>query len=145
MENLTEKEKTIVKKFFDRREKDDFFKLKMIHLESSVQLNFYLTLLIFSLYDAPLLDKNYKESQLNVASTKWILGLIWFIVKTLLSGYSTFSPILRILKKDCYRLTGLTPSIAKYICQTLNVLLDLCFAAGMTFLERAYHQIIITA
>ena len=134
-EDLTEEEKKIVITSFNAREEMDNFTLKMIHLESSVQLTFYLTLLIFSLHDAPLLDKNYNETQLNVASAKWILGLIWFIVKTLLSGYSTFSPIFRILRKDSYRLTGSAPSILKYICLTINTLLDLCFAAGTTFLE----------
>ena len=140
-ENLTEDEKKIVKKFFDAREEADSFALKMIHLESSVQLTFYLTLLLFSLHDVPLLDKNYKESQLNLASTKWIIGLIWFIVKTLLSGYSTFAPILRILKKDSYRLTASAPSIFQYICLTINVILDLCFAAVTTFLEGSYSCI----
>ena len=122
------------------REKADGFTLKMIHLESSVQLTFYLTLLLLSLYDAPLLDKNYNESQLNVASAKWVLGLIWFIVKTLLSGYSTFSPIFRILKKDSYRLTANAPSIMQYICMTVKMLLDLWFASGMTFLERSFTE-----
>ena len=134
-EDLTEEEKKIVKNFFDAREQGDFLALKMIHLESSVQLTFYLTLLVFSLHDVPLLDKNYKESQLNVASTKWILSLIWFILKTLLSGFSTFSPILKILKKDSYRITASAPSIVQYICVTINVLLDLFFAVGTTFLK----------
>ena len=139
-EDLTEEEKKTVKKFFDVQEERDVFTLKMIHLESSVQLTFYLTLLLFSLHEVPLLENNYNESQLNLASTKWVLGLIWFIVKTLLSGYSTFSPVLRILKKDSYRLTASAPSIAKYICLTVNMLLDLCFAAGTTFLEGSYKE-----
>ena len=138
-DDLTEEDKKVVKKFFDVREEQDVFTLKMIHLESSVQLTFYLTLLIFSLYEVPLLDKNYNESQLNWASAKWVLGLIWFIVKTLLSGYSTFSPILRVLKKDSYRLTVSAPSIPQYICTTINVLLDLGFEAGLAFLVRLYR------
>ena len=138
-EDLTEEEKEITTNFFDAREKSDIFMLKMIHLESSVQLTFYLTMLLFSLFEVPLLDKNYKESELNWASAKWILGLIWFIVKTLLSGYSTFSPILRILKKDAYRLTASAPSIPQFIFTTINVLLDICFAAAMTFLEGSYN------
>ena len=142
-EDLTEEEKKIVKKFFDAREETDVFTLKMIHLESSVQLTFYLTLLIFSLYDEPLLDRNYNESQLGVASAKWILGLIWFAVKTLLSGYSTFSPILRTLKKDSYTFYQSAPSIFQYISQTINVLLDLCFAAGTTFLEGPLYYDLI--
>ena len=138
-DDLTEEDKKVVKKFFDAREKDDFFTLKMIHLESSVQLTFYLTLLIFSLDEVPLLDKNYNESQSNVASAKWIFGLIWFILKTLLSGFSTFSPILKILKKDSYRSTGSAPRIAQYISLTINTLLDIWLAAGMTFLEGSCH------
>ena len=94
-EDLTDEDKKIVRKFFAVREDEDAFTLKMIHLESSVQLTFYLILLLFSLYEIPLLDKNFNESQLNFASVKWIFGLIWFILKTLLSGYSTFYPILR--------------------------------------------------
>ena len=134
-----------MREFFDLREEADFFALKMIHLESAVQLTFYLTLLIFSLYEVPLLDKNYKESQLNVASAKWILGLIWFILKTLLSGFSTFAPILRILKKEAYSLTASAPSIVQYICLTIKILLDLSFAAGMTFLEGFSYQKTIIA
>ena len=137
-EDLTEEEKKIAKKFFDGQDEQDNLALKMTHLESSVQLTFYFTLLLFSLYDEPLLDKNYNESELNIASLKWILGLTWLIVKTLLSGYSTFAPILRILRKDSYELTASAPTITKYVCVTINLLLDLWFAAGTTFLERAY-------
>ena len=139
-EDLTEEGKKIVKKFFDAREKEDIFSLKMIHLESSVQLVFYLTLLLFSLYVAPLLDKNYNESQLTVASAKWVLGLIWFIVKTLLSGFSTFSPILRILRKDSYRSKASAPSIMQFICTTVIILLDVWLATGTAFLERYYRN-----
>ena len=141
-EDLTEEEKEVVKKFFDLREEEDSFSLKLIHLESSVQLTFYLTLLLFSLFDERLLDKNYQEEQLNIASTKWIFGLIWFIIKTLLSGYSTFSPILRIMKKESYLLKASAPSIVEYICITISMLLDLSFAAGMTFLEWSYHKLL---
>ena len=142
-DDLTEEERKIATKFFHAREKADVLTLKMIHLESSVQLTFYLTLLLFSLYEVPLLDNNYKESHLNLASAKWVLGLIWFIVKTLLSGFSTFSPIFRVLKKDSYRLTASAPSFVQYISLTIKTLLDLWFAAGMTFLEGSYRLIII--
>ena len=140
-EDLSANEKKIANKFFDVREEQDIVASKMIHLESSVQLTFYLALLIFRLYDVPLLEQNYNESQVNIASTKWVLGLIGFILKTLLSGYSTFSPILKILKKDSYKLTAKAPSITKYVCVTISMLLDLCFAAGTTFLEGSYHQV----
>ena len=138
-EDLTDEDKKIATEFFDAQEKRDVLTLKMIHLESSVQLTFYLTPLIFSLYEVPLLDMNYNEDQLNWASAKWVLGLIWLIVKTLLSGYSTFAPILRILKKDSYRLTASAPSIIQCISLTINTLLDLWFAAGMAFLEGSYR------
>ena len=137
--DFTADEKAIVKKFFDLREEEDSFSLKLIHLESSVQLTFYLTLLLFSLFDERLLDKNYQKTQLNVSSTQWILGLIWLIIKTLLSGYSTFAPILRIMKKESYLLRASAPSIVEYICITINMLLDLSFAAGINFLEWSYH------
>ena len=145
-EDLTDEDKKIVTKYFETREKGDVFTLKLIHLESSVQLTFYLTLLLFSLYEVPLLDKNYNESELNVASAKWVFGLIWLIVKTLLSGYSTFSPILRMLKKDSYRLRASAPSIMEYICKVFGMLLDLSFSTALTFLEGQYtnhHQIIL--
>ena len=67
-EDLTEEEKKIVKKFFDAQEEHDIFALKMIHLESSVQLTFYFILLLFSLYDEPLLDKNYRLSGITIKS-----------------------------------------------------------------------------
>ena len=110
-DDLTAEEKAVVKKFFDLREEEDYFSLKLIHLESSVQLTFYLTLLLFSLFDERLMDKNYKKTQLNAASTRWILGLIWLIIKTLLSGYSTFAPILRIMEKESYLLKASAPII----------------------------------
>ena len=139
-DDLTKEDKKLVIKFFHTREREDRSTLKMIHLESSVQLTFYFTFLLFSLHEVPLMDKNYNESQLNLASAKWVLGLIWLIVKTVLSGYSTFSPILRIIKKDSYRFNVSAPSITQYVCTTINILLDLCFAAGMTFLERSYTE-----
>ena len=138
--NLTEEEKIVVKKFCAVMEEQDKLILKMIHLESSVQLTFYLTLLLFNVYEVPLLNLNYSDEQLNIAPTKWILGLIWFLVKTILSGFSTFSPILRILKKDSYSYAGSAPSITQYICLTVTVLLDLWFAAGIAFLERSFKS-----
>ena len=141
-EDLTAEEKEVVKKYFDFREEEDYFSLKLIHLESSVQLTFYLTLLVFSLFDERLMDKNYQEEQLNAASTRWIFGLIWLIIKTLLSGYSTFAPILRIMKKESYLLKASAPSIVEYICATINMLLDLLFAAGMTFLEWSCRKLL---
>ena len=129
-----------VKKFCDLKEKEDKFKLNMIHLESSIQLVFYLTLLLFNVYEVPLLNMNYNDQRINIAPTKWILGLIWFLVKTILSGFSTYSPVFRILKKDSYTRTGSAPSVTQYICLTITVLLDLWFAAGITFLERSFNS-----
>ena len=134
-EDLTADERKIVKRFCDAKEDGDNLKLKMIHLESSVQLTFYLTLLLFNVYEVPLLNMNYNEQQPNIAATKWVSGLIWFLVKTILSGFSTFGPILRILQKDSYLITGSAPSIMQYVCLTMSVLLDLWFAAGISFLE----------
>ena len=130
----------VVKKFTESRERVDDLALKMIHLESSVQLTFYLTLLLFNAYDVPLLNMNFNDQRLNFASTKWILGLIWFLVKTIMSGFSTFGPIFRILQKDSYTLTGSAPSIVQFICLTITVLVDLWFAAGIAFLERSFQN-----
>ena len=81
--SLTSDEKDIVKKFAKVREKADRMMLKMIHLESAVQLVFYLILLLVNLNEVPLMELNYNEPTPNWASTKWVLGLILFLLKTL--------------------------------------------------------------
>ena len=128
-------DKKHVIKFFRIREKANNFAVKMIHLESSVQLVFYLTLLIVNLNEVPLLELNYNEKTLTLASLKWIAGLIWFLLKTILSGYITFAPIFMALKKDSYKSTGLAPRIIEFVCVTLEVILELIFSATFTFLE----------
>ena len=132
---LSSAEKKIVQNFVNVREKADNFKLKLIHLESSVQLVFYLTLLVVNINEVPLLELNYKETKLEMASVKWIFGLIWFFLKTLLSGATTFAPIFTMLKKDSYKSKGAAPNIRQYVCVTVEVILELIFSAGVTFLE----------
>ena len=132
--DLTEEGRKVVRRFFEIQEETEKAALRMIHLESSVQLVFYLTLLLFQLHEAPLLALNYNEPRLNVATFKWIIGLVGFLLKTMLSGYSTFSPIFRTLRKDSYKLRGLAPSILQFICVTLNLLLDLMTSACVAFL-----------
>ena len=131
---LTEEEKEIAEEFAKVRDKLDKFFIKMIHLESSVQLVFYLTVLLVNLNEIPILQLNYNESRVNLASTKWIFGLIWFLVKTLLSGYTTFSSIFHTMKKESYRSTGFAPSIIQYVSVVLSVLVELIFASSTTFL-----------
>ena len=134
---LSKQEKKKVHKFIAVREEADDFASKMIHLESSIQLVFYLTLLLVNLNETPLLEMNYNEQTSNLASTKWILGLIWFLLKTLLSGYTTFAGILRQLKKDSYRLKGSAPSVFRFVSVVLSVLVEFMFSAGFTFLVRS--------
>ncbi len=138
--DLTIEGKKVVEKFVKVREECDNAALRMIHLESAVQLVFYLTLLLFQVHEVPLLELNYNESTLNVATGKWILGLLWLLLKTMLSGYSTFSPIFRALRKDSYKLSGSAPSISQFICVTFNLLLDLMTSACITFLAWFFIQ-----
>ena len=138
-EDLDYGEQIIVRKFVTVKEEEDKFHLKMIHLESSVQLVLYLTLLLFSLENLPLLELNYNEPEKYVASVKWILGLVLFFLKTLLSGYSTFSPIFRQIKKDTYKITGSAPDLMIFLVVALNILLEFIFAACTTFLERSFY------
>ena len=134
---LTDKETKLVQNFFNVLEEADHFALKMIYLESSVQLVFYLTLLVVNFHEEPLMELNYNEPTLNLASSKWILGLIWLFFKTLLSGYTTFSSIFRSLRKDTYKSTGSAPNIIQYISVVLSVLLELSFATIINFLLRS--------
>ena len=133
-ETLTKQEQKKVHKFIAVREEADNFALKLIHLESSIQLVFYLTLLLVNINETPLLEMNYNEQTINLASTKWIIGLFWFLLKTLLSGYNTIAGILRELKKDSYRLTGSAPNVIQFVSLVLSVLGEFMFSAGLTFL-----------
>ena len=74
--SLTDEEKKVVSKYSQVKDEEDDLALRMIHFESSIQLTFYLTLLLFNIYDVPLLNLNYNESTVNVAATKWILGMV---------------------------------------------------------------------
>ena len=132
--SLTDEDRHTVKQFYKVREKTDNLSTKMIHLESSVQLVFYLTLLLVNFNETPVMELNYNERSLNLASTKWILGLIWFLLKTLLSGFTTFSSIFMTLKRDSYRSTRAAPGIIQYVFVVLGVLIDLMFSASTCFL-----------
>ena len=124
-----------VKDFVKAREKIDNLSFKMIHLESSVQLVFYLVILLANLNETPLIELNYNESTVNVASTKWILGLLWLLLKTGLSGYTTFSPIFMAMKKNSYKSTQSAPSIFHYVVVVLGVIVELMFSGCVSFLS----------
>ena len=133
-ESLAVEETKIVENYFSVCDKSLNFLLKMIHLESSVQLVFYLTLLIANVSEIPLMELNYNEQKINWASTKWIFGLILLLLKTTLSGYTTFSSIFKSLKRDSYKLTRSAPSIIQYVSVVLSLLLELLFSATINFL-----------
>lgn len=137
-------ERATVMQFAEVSDEIDNFGLKMIHVESSVQLVFYLTMLMFNLHEVPLLELNFQSNagsqSLVSATTKWIFGLIWLVLKTALSGYTTFSPILRELIKDSYRSRGSAPKVIQFICVIVNVMLEVTFAAFSTFLEWSVRQ-----
>ena len=145
--DLSENDKSTVRDYYKIREINHFRKMRMLAMEASIQLCYQNTMLLVDFFNPPLLDLDYQTplhisqnvsitTVKGIATARWMLLKITFIiVKVLLSGFSTFSPIIEGEKIKSYHRhkqpAGL-PSYAGIVCQTA---LQIILATGSVFLE----------
>ena len=135
-DELTTDEKEVVEEYFRIKKEFEKKSMKVLQVESSVQLVFYLVKLLFELVDPPVMEMNYGPMRENEASARWVLLILYLLVKTIMSGFSTFKPILASVKSDSYNRRRESPTLPAFAFVILKMLADVLFATLVVFLVR---------
>ena len=138
--DLSADDKLTVTMYWNAKEKCDKHLMVILQVESSVQLILYLVKLLFELFDPPVLELNYGPMSVNQASMRWILLILLLLVKTAMSGLSTFKPILALIASDSYNKTGESPTLLTFGFVIFKMLADVLFATVVTFLVRKIFE-----
>ena len=143
--DLTEEEKIKMGKYYEAVERKHDRKQHYTARESSIQLIYQLTLVVYSFRHAPMLEMDYtsdlgiyktllKIDPRNIANRQWIKDSTFVIISILLSAYSTFTPILDNVKFKNFKKNKSLPSIYPYITKILQTVFHLIFAILTVYL-----------
>jgi len=116
----------------------NYRRLSVMAREASIQLVYMITLIIYGYFNHPVLDLDYQGSTYPTAI--WIGRLVWMLISTCLSAYSTFTPLLEDLKLTSYRRYKRPASLPEQIVTIIQILVHLFFAAILLFLLRSPIQ-----
>ena len=110
-------------------------RLSVMAREASIQLVYMITLIIYGYFNQPLLELDYQGWKSPTAI--WIGLLIWMLISTCLSAYSTFVPLLENLNLTSYRRYKKSASVLEQMVKILQILLHLFFTSILLFLLRS--------
>ena len=108
-------------------------RLSVMAREASIQLVYMLTLTIYGVFKQPVLELDYQESKHPTAV--WITLLVWTLISTFLSAYSTFPPLLESLNWTSFRRYNKPAGLREQIVKIIQILLHLFLASGLIFLS----------
>ena len=107
-------------------------RLSIMAREASIQLVYQITLIIYGFMNQPLLDLDYQS--LKYPTAIWISLLVWLLISTCLSAFSTFAPLLKNLDLTSYQKYKRSATLPEQIVKIIQILLHLFFAAMLLFL-----------
>ena len=110
-------------------------RLSVMARECSIQLIYMITLIIYKYFNQPVLELEYRGSKYPTAI--WICILVWLLVSTFLSAYSTFTPLLEDLNLTSYRRYKRSATLPEQMVKIIQILLHLFFASVILFLSRS--------
>ena len=110
-------------------------RLSVMAREASIQLVYLITLIIYGFFNQPVLELDYQSSKYPTAI--WISLLIWILISTCLSAYSTFTPLLENQNLTSYQRYKTSATLPEQIVKIIQILLHLFFAAALLFLSRS--------
>ena len=110
-------------------------RLSIMAREASIQLVYMITLIIYGYFNQPVLELDYQGWKYPTAI--WIGLLIWMLISTCLSAYSTFPPLLKNQTLTSYRRYKRSASLLEQMVKIIQILLHLFFASILLFLLRS--------
>ena len=110
-------------------------RLLVMARESSIQLVYMLTLIIYGYYNQPVLEFDYHGFKYPTAI--WIGLLVWILISTFLSAYSTVTPLLENLNLSSFQQYKKSATFFEQVVKILQIYLHLLFAAVLSFLSRS--------
>ena len=113
-------------------------RLQIMAGESSVQLAYQNALVMYQFFYQPVYELNFNSSP--YPSAQWIFGLFFQILSILLSGYSTFNPILDNMKFKA-NVEGKPAGLYNYVITALQVLSHVLLSTVAVFLLLGHKYI----
>ena len=110
-------------------------RLSIMAREASIQLVYMLTLIIYGFFNQPVIELDYQGWKNPTAI--WIGLLFLTLISTMLSGYSTFTPLLENLNWNTYRQYKRPASLLEQIVKIVQILIHLFFVSFLLFLSRS--------
>ena len=113
-------------------------RLSIMAREASIQLVYMLTLIIYGFFNQPVIELDYQGWKNPTAI--WIGLLIWTLISTMLSGYSTFAPLLENLNWNSFRRYKRPATLSEQVVKIMQLLIHLFSASFLLFLSRSPIQ-----
>ena len=113
-------------------------RLSVMSREASVQLVYMIAIIIYKYFNQPVLTLDYQGSKYPTAI--WIGILVWMLISTFLSAFSTFRPLLENLNLTSFRRFKRPASLSEQIVKIIQILLHIFFASVLIFLSRSPNQ-----
>ena len=110
-------------------------RLSVMSREASVQLVYMVAIIIYKYFNQPVLNLDYQGSKYPTAI--WIGILVWMLISTFLSAFSTFRPLLENLHLTSFRRYKRPASLSEQIVKIIQILLHIFFASVLIFLSRS--------
>ena len=107
--------------------------MMIIAREGSLQFVYQKALILYQFTYAPMLELDFSNSIITLASAQWIVGLAFQLFSILLSANSTFSPIIDTIKFRGYK-QNKPIGLVSFIAQIFQVIVHLIFATGVVYL-----------
>ena len=141
------KDKHTIVKYFEAFERSSLLAVKMLIIESSIQLSYNIGKLLLESRDPSLKDLSYSslfgivDLPPNGATARWILvNFVIFAIKILMSGFFTFKPLMLLEKVKSHKIHKKSPSILTYVSLLIRTIFEIALAVITLFTERLYSK-----
>ena len=128
---LSRKDQNAFEQHYQQETMRNTRRLQIMAREASVQLIYQNALVMYQFFYQPVLELDFNSWE--NPSARWISGLMLQILSILLSGYSTFSPIVDNLKFKSH-VEGKPAGFYNYLTKVLHVLGHILMSTGAVFL-----------
>ena len=137
-EDLTEAEQRGLSEFYDSVDLQNERKMMLMAREGSVQFVYQKALILYQFVFIPILELEQNDPLIKLASAKWIIGLAFQIFSIMLSGYSTFDPIIATKKFNGFK-NNKKVGLVDYVSQLFLIIIHFIFATGTVYLLKVKY------
>jgi len=136
---LSNNERNVYQKHYENVPRRNARILRVMAREASIQLVYQSALFFYEYLHPPILDVDFTNKELNVfnmtPSVQWRLWLTFQMLSLLLSGYSTFNPIIEDLKFKTYVNDRCHAGFWNYALRVFQVTIHIWTTTFVVFLE----------